>query len=122
MSNDGLVTASHVRRSPVGITSSIAAEHPADMEGQTVAVSPLRDVFLGNVKPILVSLLAAAHFESVIDPLLAHEGTPRTFTIQTSGFCRHMQGVGGWIRPHGGGYYLLPGRDALNQLAGSEPN
>ncbi|HEU4452107.1 MAG TPA: ADOP family duplicated permease [Longimicrobium sp.] len=41
------------------ITSSIAAEHPADMEGQTVAVSPLRDVFLGNVKPILVSLLAA---------------------------------------------------------------
>jgi putative ABC transport system permease protein len=41
------------------MTARIAAEHPADMEGQTVAISPLRDVFLGNVKPILVSLLAA---------------------------------------------------------------
>lgn len=41
------------------VTSMLAADHPADLEGRTVAVSRLRDVFLGNVKPILVSLLAA---------------------------------------------------------------
>ncbi len=51
-----------------------------------------------------------------VDPLNAHEGTPRTFTIQSRGFCPHLQGVGGWVRPHGGGYYLLPGRGALGQL------
>ncbi|MGH7574612.1 MAG: ABC transporter permease [Longimicrobiales bacterium] len=49
-----------------GVTSILAVDHPADMEGRTVAVSPLRDVFLGNVKPILVSLMAAVGLVLVI--------------------------------------------------------
>lgn len=41
------------------VMSMLAAEYPADMEGRTVGLSSLRDALLGNVKPILVSLLAA---------------------------------------------------------------
>jgi len=52
-----------------------------------------------------------------VDPLLAHTGTQRSFTVPTGGFCKHLEGVGGWIRPHGGGYYLMPGREVLRQLA-----
>lgn len=51
-----------------------------------------------------------------VDPVLAHEETSRTFTIPTEGFSQHLQGVGGWVRPGGGGYYLLPARDALAAL------
>lgn len=42
-----------------GVTSALAAEYAADMEGRTVGLSSLREAFLGNVKPILVSLLGA---------------------------------------------------------------
>ena len=41
------------------VTSTLAADHPADLEGRTVALSRLRDALLGNLQPILVSLLAA---------------------------------------------------------------
>ncbi|MFP4540427.1 MAG: Dyp-type peroxidase [Opitutales bacterium] len=51
-----------------------------------------------------------------VDPLLAHADTSREFSIQTDSFCRHLEGVGGWVRPRGGGYYLLPGRGALERL------
>lgn len=56
-----------------------------------------------------------------VDPLLAHEGTSRSFEIQTPGFSHNVTGVGGWIRPHGGGYYLLPGRGALERLRAPSP-
>lgn len=52
-----------------------------------------------------------------VDPMLAHEHTSRTFTIPAEGFSRHLRGVGGWVRPRGGGYYLLPAQDALSALA-----
>lgn len=41
------------------VTSALAAEHPDQMAGRTVALSPLRETLLGDVKPILLSLLAA---------------------------------------------------------------
>jgi deferrochelatase/peroxidase EfeB len=51
------------------------------------------------------------------DPLFANGETPQDFTIQTDGFSQHYSGVGGWITPHGGGYYFLPGQNVLQRLA-----
>lgn len=53
------VDRSSARMDLARVTSAMAADHPADMAGRTVALRPLRDAFLGDVKPILVSLLAA---------------------------------------------------------------
>ena len=53
------VDRSSAREDLARVTATLAADHPAEMGGRTVALLPLRDAFLGDVKPILVSLLAA---------------------------------------------------------------
>ncbi len=68
-------------------------------------------------------LLAPKHagLYNEVDPLLAHTGTSRDFSLPTGGFCRHLNPVGGWIAPRGGGYYLMPARDALETLLQTPP-
>ncbi|MDQ3289238.1 MAG: hypothetical protein M3Q42_13490 [Pseudomonadota bacterium] len=68
-------------------------------------------------------LLAPKHagLYNEVDPLLAHVGTARDFSLPTGGFCRHLSPVGGWVAPRGGGYYLMPARDALQGLLRSPP-
>ncbi|MFO7567861.1 MAG: hypothetical protein R6X02_34795 [Enhygromyxa sp.] len=63
-------------------------------------------------------LIASKHADLFceIDPILAHEGTTE-LTIPGQAFSRHMLRVGGWVRPRGGGYYLMPARDALIEFA-----
>src|SRR2546429_363757 len=41
------------------VTAALAREHPDALAGRPVAALPLRDALLGNMKPILSSLLAA---------------------------------------------------------------
>jgi len=45
---------------------TLASEHPDALGGRTVAAAPLRDAFLGTMKPILGSLLLAVAFLLVI--------------------------------------------------------
>lgn len=54
------------RRDLTRVSAGIEAERPADMAGRTVALAPLRDAFLGDVKPILTSLSAAVALLLVI--------------------------------------------------------
>jgi len=48
------------------VTAALAREHPDALAGRTVAALPLRDALLGNMKPILASLLAAVALLLVI--------------------------------------------------------
>src|SRR5256884_54109 len=48
------------------VTAALAREHPNALAGRTVAALPLRDALLGNMKPILASLLAAVALLLVI--------------------------------------------------------
>lgn len=47
------------RRQLAAATADLAAAHPDALAGRTVAAVPLRDALLGDVKPILLGLLAA---------------------------------------------------------------
>lgn len=42
-----------------GIMTQLAAEHPEELSGRVAVATPLRDSLLGNLKPILTSLLIA---------------------------------------------------------------
>ena len=42
-----------------GIMTQLAAEHPEELTGRVAVATPLRDALLGNLKPILTSLLIA---------------------------------------------------------------
>jgi Dyp-type peroxidase family len=57
-----------------------------------------------------------------VDPLLHRQGMPDGFGIPTVTFHRYLRKVGGWVHPVGGGYYLLPSRDALARLSGQRPD
>ena len=48
------------------VTAALAREHPDALAGRTVAALPMRDALLGNMKPILASLLAAVALLLVI--------------------------------------------------------
>src|SRR2546430_577448 len=48
------------------VTAALAREHADALAGRTVAALPLRDALLGNMKPILASLLAAVALLLVI--------------------------------------------------------
>ena len=48
------------------VMPALASENPEALGGRTIAAAPLRDALLGNVKPILTSLLVAAAFLIVI--------------------------------------------------------
>lgn len=52
-----------------------------------------------------------------VDPVLRRPSMPDTFAIPSRGITRYLRGVGGWVRPQGCGYYLLPSRLALVLLA-----
>ncbi|WP_146618413.1 Dyp-type peroxidase [Lujinxingia litoralis] len=67
-------------------------------------------------------LMAPKHADlfDEIDPLLAHATSPRTLTLPTDTFAHRLHGVGDWVHPRGGGYYLMPTRPALDILRGPE--
>ncbi len=48
------------------VTAALASEHPDALAGRTVVALPLRDALLGNMKPILASLLGAVALLLVI--------------------------------------------------------
>jgi len=48
------------------VTAALAREHPDALAGRTVAALPIRDALLGNMKPILASLLGAVALLLVI--------------------------------------------------------
>ena len=48
------------------VTAALAREHPDALAGRTVAALPIRDALLGNMKPILASLLVAVALLLVI--------------------------------------------------------
>src|SRR5207249_8886168 len=48
------------------VTAALAREHPDALAGRTVAALPMRDALLGNMKPILASLLGAVALLLVI--------------------------------------------------------
>src|SRR5256885_7260147 len=48
------------------VTAALAREHPDALGGRTVAALPIRDALLGNMKPILASLLVAVALLLVI--------------------------------------------------------
>src|SRR5437016_6508579 len=48
------------------VTAALAREHPDALAGRTVAALPIRDALLGNMKPIIASLLGAVALLLVI--------------------------------------------------------
>src|SRR5205814_947639 len=48
------------------VTAALAHEHPDALAGRNVAALPIRDALLGNMKPILASLLGAVALLLVI--------------------------------------------------------
>jgi predicted permease len=55
---DGVST-SAARAQLSAVTSELSREHPDALFGRSATAAPLRDALLGNVKPILISLLVA---------------------------------------------------------------
>lgn len=51
-----------------------------------------------------------------VDPILAHGEMPRTFGMRTCSYKRYIDGVGGYVLPKGGAYYLLPSKSVLESL------
>ena len=56
-----------------------------------------------------------------VDPVLGRRGTAHRFSVPTHGVARQLDGIGAWVRPRGGGYYLLPARRVLERLATGWP-
>lgn len=60
------VTLEAARGELAALMSALSSEHPDALAGRTVVALPLRDALLGNMKPILTSLLVAVIFLLVI--------------------------------------------------------
>ena len=52
-----------------------------------------------------------------IDPLLGHGLHARGLTVPTRAGPLFLPGLSDFVRPHGGGYFFLPGRTAFRFLA-----
>jgi deferrochelatase/peroxidase EfeB len=52
-----------------------------------------------------------------VDPVLGRTGSAHRFSIPTGAVARHLDGIGDWVHPRGGGYYLLPSCRAVERLA-----
>ncbi len=52
-----------------------------------------------------------------VDPVLGRNGSAHRFSMPSATVARHLDGIGEWIRPRGGGYYLLPSHRAMERLA-----
>jgi putative ABC transport system permease protein len=62
----GRVPLASARAQLSAVTAALANEHPDALAGRTVAAMPIRDALLGNMKPILASLLVAVALLLVI--------------------------------------------------------
>lgn len=52
-----------------------------------------------------------------VDPVLGRNGEAHRFSIPTATMARHLDGMGAWVRPRGGGYYLMASSAVLARLA-----
>ncbi len=60
--------------------------------------------------------------ENEIDPLLGQGRGVRTFTVQTQQGPERLRAATGLVTVRGGGYFFIPGRDALRYLADARPS
>ncbi len=63
---EGHLSLASARAELSAVTAALASEHPDALAGRTVVALPLRDALLGNMKPILASLLGAVALLLVI--------------------------------------------------------